>query len=581
MAHVVSLFRYPIKGFEGEKLDSVPLEHGEGFPGDRALAITRSGAVAGAAPYQQLTTNPSLVHFLPGKNAGAATLHERQPMHRGDLLTDPELLAELFGAQARVVHREDRLGHWDFDDSALSIINVRTVEALSTLMGVAVDPMRFRGNIYIDAEPFSEFGWLGRGVDFGRARLSIIRPIKRCRATSVNPDTGELDMNIPAQLNRHFGHMYCGVYAQVEQAGTVLSGDEILDTQVHYAERLVVAAKVPRAPALVTWPRPAEVVEILEEAPGIRSVWLRDPLAVLGSLETFVAGQHVAVHHLTGDGTWRRYTVSGIEGDRLRITVKQGSGAGSRAIHALEVGQRLHLTGPSGPDTFSLDAPANLFLTAGIGITPTITKLKALAQANYPHPVHVVHTVRCSDDLALWNEVTTLVGQLSKGTIALHVTQGKSGIEGAIKYRPDITALVTDAANGRAAIHVCGPEVFQGQIQSSAVQADAVDRLHMDSFATPDSPVEMRKIPECGPFIVTFSRSGISAAWHPSDGPLLSFAEAKGLVLPAHCRAGLCQTCGCAVLDGEIQTLTDSPITKAGYAFLCAAIPGSDITLDC
>lgn len=581
MAHVVSLFRYPIKGFEGEKLDSVSLEYGKGFPGDRRVAITRSGTTAGAAPYQQLTTNPALVHFVPGQSLGAATLHEKQPVPRGDLLTDPELLAEFFGAQSRVVHRNDCLGHWDFDDSALSIINVRTVQTLSTLMGVTIDPMRFRGNIYIDAEPFSEFGWLGKGVDFGQSRLSIIRPIKRCRATSVNPQTGEVDMNIPAQLNRHFGHMYCGVYAQVEQAGSLQPGDRISGTQAHYGERLAIAAKVPRAPALTTWPRPAEVVEIVEEAPGIRSVWLRDPLAVLGSLDSFVAGQHVAVHHLAVDGTWRRYTVSGIKDDRLRITVKQGSGAGSQAIHALKTGQRLHLTGPYGPETFSLDASANLFLTAGIGITPIITKLKALVEAGYSHPVRVVHTVKCRDDLALWNEVTQLVGQLSQGSISLHVTQGKSGIEGAVKYRPDLSTLVTDAANCGAAIHVCGPEGFQGQIQRNVIQADATDRLYMDSFAAPDSPVEMRKIPECGPFQVTFSRSGVSATWRPTDGTLLSFAETKGLVLPAHCRAGICQTCECAVLDGKIIPLIESCRAKPGNALMCASVPGSDISLDC
>lgn len=39
--------------------------------------------------------------------------------------------------QARVVHRNDCLGHSDFDDSALSIINVRTVQALSKLVTVA------------------------------------------------------------------------------------------------------------------------------------------------------------------------------------------------------------------------------------------------------------------------------------------------------------------------------------------------------------------------------------------------------------------------------------------------------------
>ncbi|WP_397427737.1 2Fe-2S iron-sulfur cluster-binding protein [Pseudomonas asiatica] len=103
----------------------------------------------------------------------------------------------------------------------------------------------------------------------------------------------------------------------------------------------------------------------------------------------------------------------------------------------------------------------------------------------------------------------------------------------------------------------------------------------MDSFATPDSPVEMRKIPDGDSFKVTFARSGVSVTWQPTDGTLLSFAEAKGLVLPAHCRAGICQTCECAVLDGKIIQLIDSCRAKTGYALMCASVPGSDISIDC
>lgn len=581
MAHVVSLFRYPIKGFEGESLDRVSLACGQGIPGDRVVGITRSGAPEGAAPFQQLTTNPGLVHFVPGRREGSATLHERRAASASDLLSDPERLAERFGAHTQVIQREDGLGHWDFDDSALSIINVRTVQALSTALGMPLDPMRFRANLYIEAEPFSEFDWLGRGVDIGQARLSIVRPTKRCSATSVNPQTGALDVNLPAQLNRHFGHLYCGVYARVERPGELAPGDAVNPTQHPYPAPLAIATRVPKAPALVSWPRPVEVVDIVEEAQGIRSVWLQDSLAGLGSLADFVAGQHVALHRLTAEGAWRRYTVSGIEGDRLRLTVKQGEGVGSRALHALQVGQSLQLSGPFGPSSIDLQSPANLFLTAGIGITPTITKLQALVDAGYDRPVQVVHSVRTADELALWAEVTALLTRLAAGTATLHVTQGAEGIEGAVVGRPAIDALIADAAARGAAIHVCGPEGFQAQVLACAERLDSVERVHMDSFATPDTAVEMRPIPEAGPFTVTFGRSGFSAVWHPADGTLLNFAEAKGLVRPAHCRAGLCQTCACTLLEGEVFTLTGPARGRSRQALLCAVVPASDLRLDC
>ncbi|GAB7529178.1 hypothetical protein PS3A_15870 [Pseudomonas sp. 3A(2025)] len=564
MGHVVSLYRYPVKGFHGEALDSVSLTCGQGVPGDRVAGISRGPVAKNAAPFYQLTTHENLVHY-----------------RSSDLLSDPARLREVFGEQADVIKREDGLGHWDFDDSMLSIINVNTVKALAAKMGVPVDPMRFRGNIYIEAAPFSEFGWLGQGVQFGETCLSIIRPIKRCRATSVHPQTGEVDMNTPAQLNRHFGHLYCGVYAQVEHGGTLMPGDTVRASAERFPAKLAIAATVPKAPALVLWPRPAKVVDVIEEATGIRSLWLQDPLAVLGSLNDIKAGQHIALHGLTDTGVWRRYTVSGREGDRLRITVKREAGEGSQAIHALKAGQSVVLSGPFGPDTLDLDSPAILILSAGIGITPTTTKLQALADARYTRPVRVVHSVRFSHELALWGEVGAIAQRLGKAETMLHITQDADGVENAVAGRPDITALITEAARTNAAIHVCGSEGFQAHVLAIATEAGVAQRLHMDSFATPDTAVEMRPIPDGGPFTVTFKRSGIVAQWQPQDGPLLNFAESRGLVVPAHCRAGICQTCECALIEGKVFSLTGPSRSRNGHALLCAAVPVGDAVLDC
>ncbi len=81
----------------------------------------------------------------------------------------------------------------------------------------------------------------------------------------------------------------------------------------------------------------------------------------------------------------------------------------------------------------------------------------------------------------------------------------------------------------------------------------------------------MRAIPEKGPFTVTFKRSGIIAKWQPQNGPLLNFAESKGLVVPAHCRAGLYQPCDCALVKGEVFTLSEPSRARKGA---CAFVRG-------
>ena len=61
---------------------------------------------------------------------------------------------------------------------------------------------------------------------FNEARLKIIMRDKRCNATTANPRTGTRDVQVPAILQQHLGHMDFGVYAQVTKGGTVRQGDE-------------------------------------------------------------------------------------------------------------------------------------------------------------------------------------------------------------------------------------------------------------------------------------------------------------------------------------------------------------------
>ena len=48
-----------------------------------------------------------------------------------------------------------------------------------------------------------------------RARLKIVKRIVRCAATEVDPDTGIRDLDVPRILMQTYGHVDCGVYAEV------------------------------------------------------------------------------------------------------------------------------------------------------------------------------------------------------------------------------------------------------------------------------------------------------------------------------------------------------------------------------
>jgi uncharacterized protein YcbX len=79
-----------------------------------------------------------------------------------------------------------------------------------------------------------EFDLLGQTIAIGDVRLKVIKRIVRCAATNVEPQTGIRDLQIPNTIMQAFGHMDCGVYAEVVAPGRIAPGGEL-----HIQERLI------------------------------------------------------------------------------------------------------------------------------------------------------------------------------------------------------------------------------------------------------------------------------------------------------------------------------------------------------
>jgi uncharacterized protein YcbX len=255
MASVENLYRYPVKGLSPEPLERAALSVGDYFPGDRLFAIENGPAgFDPAAPTHQpkikflmLMRNERLAALRTHYDDESATLtisHDGREAVRADLSTSEGRLA-LEAFFRRFMPKELRgppkvltaPAGFRFTDSRrgfVSIINLASVAALENAIGAPVNPLRFRANIYVSGWPaWHEFELVGREITIGEAaRLKITKPIQRCAAPDVDPDTAERDLSIPHTLMKTFGHADCGIYDEVVAAGPIAAGDELSERQL-------------------------------------------------------------------------------------------------------------------------------------------------------------------------------------------------------------------------------------------------------------------------------------------------------------------------------------------------------------
>jgi ferredoxin len=77
---------------------------------------------------------------------------------------------------------------------------------------------------------------------------------------------------------------------------------------------------------------------------------------------------------------------------------------------------------------------------------------------------------------------------------------------------------------------------------------------------------------------VHFERSDRTAAWRGDHENLLEFAEAEGLSPDFSCRAGVCGTCECRLLEGEVSYgVPPTASVASGSVLICIATPRSAV----
>ncbi len=253
---VVDICRYPVKGLSAEHLERIALSPHEPLPNDRRFAIALGTTEFDPERPEWMPKTKFLMLMRNEQLAQLRTVFDDITGvltigHRGDEVlrakvteadgraTVAQFFADFVGEAARGTPKMLEAPGHAFSDARqkpgtrtfkyVSIINVESVRAVENEISAPVDPIRFRGNIYIeDAPPWSELDWTGSDITIGSARLYVASRIDRCAATTVNPETAERDLDVPGALKSSFGHVNMGIYAEVVEGGAIAVGDQVI-----------------------------------------------------------------------------------------------------------------------------------------------------------------------------------------------------------------------------------------------------------------------------------------------------------------------------------------------------------------
>jgi uncharacterized protein YcbX len=237
------LCRHPIKSHGREALEVVTLEAGKTMPWDRVWAVAHERSKADNSAWA-----PCANFSIGAKAPGLMAINARVDEATGhvslthpdlpDLTVDPDVepdrlidwarpvMPEGRAASARVLRVPGR-GMTDTDFPSVSIGNLATHRAIEHKIGHDLSEKRWRLNIWLDGlAPWEEFDWLGQEVEIGTVQFMIKERIRRCKATTANPDTGQRDADTLGVLSS-WGHQDMGVYAEVTQSGVIAAGDKV------------------------------------------------------------------------------------------------------------------------------------------------------------------------------------------------------------------------------------------------------------------------------------------------------------------------------------------------------------------
>jgi MOSC domain-containing protein YiiM/ferredoxin-NADP reductase len=358
------------------------------------------------------------------------------------------------------------------------------------------------------------------------------------------------------------------------------------------------AAAHPAAPGF----RPLVVTAIDRESADVVSLTLQS--ADRQPLPAALPGQYVVLRlrpTAAGPPLFRSYSLSGAlstERHRISVKVEPNGAAGAYLSGQVRVGEALDVSAPRGSFILQPGERPVVLLSAGIGATPVLAMLHALAATRSSRQVLWLHGARDRKHHPFSAEVRRLMLGLTRGRSYVCYSRPGSGdrlgedFDAAGRLSP--SAFDEVGVPREADVYLCGPARFMGEMKEAlAAFGVAPQRIRVELFngsepltpglagAEPRAPHLPTDEANTGP-LVSFARSGIAAHWKPSAyQSILELAEACDVPVRWSCRTGVCHNCESGLVSGAVvygPKPLDPPAD--GNLLTCCSQPTSDVVVD-
>ncbi|HUK59229.1 MAG TPA: MOSC and FAD-binding oxidoreductase domain-containing protein [Stellaceae bacterium] len=360
-------------------------------------------------------------------------------------------------------------------------------------------------------------------------------------------------------------------------------------------------APTPGPPPAWTGFRPLRVSSKVRESSGVISLVLEPsdgrPLAMP------LPGQFIVVRLKRArdvPALMRSYSLSGAPGtERYRVSVKRElhGAAGTYIDDELQVGDVVEASATRGRFTLRPGDGPIVFMSAGIGVTPVLAMLHALAAAASPREIWWLYGARAGREHPFADETRALLKALpgSRRYICYSAPQydDRAGVDFDAHGRLNMSALRELEVPRSADFYLCGPPAFMGDLTSGlSGWGVAADRIHTENFGsapsnTPGIAAAPRRQPHApsgpsgdGP-LISFARSGLNVSWGPAFNSVLELAEACDVSVRWACRTGVCHTCETGLVLGDVSYRPEPIDAPAeGNVLICCCQPTSDLVID-
>ena len=499
---------------------------------------------------------------------------------------------------------------------------------------------QFGENFTVDGLPDAEV-CIGDRYRIGGALFEVTQPRVTCYRVGIR-------MNEPEMAALLVTHGRPGFYFRVLEEGEVQAGDEI--TQVasepermsvveidallyrpgHPRDRVERALRIPALSA--GWRRSFEALLAQEgattgnaglaAAAGPPPAWRGfRPLRVsrktresgnVTSLTLEPADGHPLAAALPGQfvvlrlepasapALMRSYSLSGEPNAAYyHVSVKrEAHGAASAYVgDALQVGDIVQASAARGSFTLRPGDTPVVLLSAGIGVTPVLAMLHALAADDSARDIWWLYGARSGREHPFAEETRGLLTRLAHSHS--HICYSTPDAEDRPKIdfdapgHLDMRALQELNLPRNGDFYICGPSRFMSDLTGGlATLGIAPDRIHTETFGagpsrTPGVAAGPRRPPHLpaglpgSGALVSFARSGLDVRWGPSFHSLLELAEACDVPVRWACRTGVCHSCESGLVAGKIgyrPAPVDAPAD--GNVLICCAQPEGDIVID-